>query len=156
MVRKDPKWLRRWKKQESKARLNWEPYVIRDKVLKDIGFITYTDYLASSLWQEIRSKIMLPGIICSCCNELAGVLHHGAYYKKLLLGDEASIKQDLYPLCYSCHYKIEFEDKRKRSWGEAIRVFRRMLYRFKHGMSKSQMIREQIQLARKAKKESEV
>ncbi len=143
-MKKDPKWLRKWKRQEKKARKNWQPYVDRNVALKEIGFATYAAYLASPLWQEIRARRLSTQTTCSCCDSQADVVHHDTYYKKLLLGDETSVKRDLYPLCHACHYKVEFDGSRKRSWGEAIRAFRRLLFKFRNGMSKSQMIREKI------------
>ncbi len=133
-------WLRKWKKQEAKAKENWGPYIHRNKVLGEIGFGTYAEYLASPLWREIRAKRLLTQNTCSCCTNTAIVLHHANYYRKLLLGDEKSVKRDLYPLCTSCHRKVEFDGQRKRSWGESSRLFGRMLFKFRHGMSKHQMI----------------
>jgi hypothetical protein len=150
---KDPKWLRKWKKQENKAKKNWDAYKARDKALKELGFKTYREYLLSDLWKSIRNARLAMGDSCSCCDGKAEVVHHDTYYKKLLMGDEQSIKKDLYPLCNSCHYRVEFDGARKRSCGEAVRAFRRMLFRYKHGMSKSEMIR-QAKAKRKAKRKN--
>jgi hypothetical protein len=79
-----------------------------------------------------------------CCEKPAQAVHHDTYYLKLLAGDDASIARDLYPLCHGCHRVVEFDGERKRSWGEAIRQFRRMLFKFKNGMSKGQMIRQKM------------
>lgn len=153
---KSPKWFLKWKKQEEKSKKNWKPYVERNEILREIGFANYQDYLSSPLWHEIRTKRLAIQSTCSCCNGPAKVVHHDTYYKKLLLGDDISIKRDLYPLCHACHRKIEFDGERKRSWGETIRVFRRMLFRFKHGKSKSQMIREAIANRKAARRQKRV
>ena len=155
--KRKPKWLRKWEHQERKARDNWDPYVERNKVLRELGFTNYAEYLASPIWADIKSRRMKKGATCSCCPKKANLLHHDTYYRKLLLGDEASIQRDLYPLCHSCHRLVEFEGDRKRSWGEAIRKFRRMIFQFKNGMTKGQMIykkRAEREMARQAKKEA--
>lgn len=140
-MKREPKWLRRWKRQEERAKSNWLPYTQRDTALAEIGFATYADYLASPLWESIRSRRLAMQSTCSCCPKPATVVHHDTYYRKLLLGDEESVKRDLFPLCHGCHYLVEFDGTRKRSWGEAIKQFRRMLFKFRNGMSKSEMIR---------------
>ncbi len=138
------KWIRKWKRAEELSKDNWRAYSIRNKALAEIGFATYAAYLASPLWKEIRAKRLAISSQCSCCEEQAAIVHHDFYYKKLLLGDEISVARDLYPLCNGCHRRVEFDGKRKRSAGEAVREFRRMLFKAKNGMSKAQMIREKI------------
>ncbi len=147
---RDPKWLRKWKQKEKKAKVNWDSYAIRNKALESIGFSNYADYLASPLWQEIRKKRLTSHPTCFCCDNTADVVHHRFYYKKLLLGDEESVNRDLFPLCNSCHYKVEFDGERKRSSGEAVKVFGRMLFKTRNGMSKSQMIRNEVNARRKS------
>jgi hypothetical protein len=151
MRKRPPKWLRKWRKQEEASKLNWRPYSIRNKALKEIGFASYSAYLASPLWSEIRASRLKDGDLCSCCPSPATLLHHDTYYKTLLLGDPVAVKRDLYPLCRGCHLIVEFDGERKRSWGEAIRVFRRRLYKHTNGMSKGQMIRGKIAARRAAK-----
>jgi hypothetical protein len=137
-------WWKKFERNEERAKSNWREYGIRNKALAELGFASYAEYLASPLWQEIRKKRLEISSGCSCCLNPADVVHHDKYYKRLLIGDDASVRRDLYPLCHPCHRRVEFDGDRKRSSGEAVREFRRMLYKFKHGKSKGQMIREKI------------
>lgn len=140
MQRKTPKWLRKWRSEEERSKKVWYPYGNRNVILNEIGFMSYDDYLRSELWSQIRSRVLSLNPHCACCSKAAELVHHDAYYRKLLLGDEKSVERDLYPLCHACHYTVEFEGNRKRSFGEAVRQFRRMLYKHHHGESKSEMI----------------
>jgi hypothetical protein len=147
---KPPKWLKQYRKKQAKARKNWTTYQIRDKALAAMGFQSYTEYLASDLWQTIRAKRLALGDGCSCCDNPAAVVHHDKYYEGLLRGEEAAIARDLYPLCHGCHLQVEFIDGRKRSGQEAVIRLRQMLFRRRHGMSKGERIRQKI-----AKKKAE-
>lgn len=151
MSRSQPKWLRKWKREEKKASRNWKQYAHRDRVLKEIGYSSYADYLASDLWKGIRADRLSWQPNCSCCERAADVVHHDCYHKKLLLGDKAACARDLYPLCKRCHYVVEFAGERKRSSAEAVRQLRRMLYRHLNGMSKTEHIRIKRELVEAAR-----
>lgn len=72
--------------------------------LRQLGFATYEDYLASDLWQRIRIEVFkLRGGFCMVCREPAQEVHHASYNKPVMQG--ADIKP-LYPLCKKCHRDI--------------------------------------------------
>lgn len=148
---KRPKWLRRWQKKERNAKENWSEYQLRKAALSEIGFESYEDYLKSEVWIKIRSLVFSYSKECSCCSSTPQCVHHSAYHKKVLLGELKSIKKDLHALCHRCHRFIEFEGERKRSSGEANRVLKRLLFKKKHGMSKSQKLKIEIR-ARKQRR----
>lgn len=152
---KSPKWLRKYRKKLKKAKKNWDAYGVREQALRAMGFSSYKEYLASDLWKGIRSRRLSISDGCSCCDNKADVVHHDTYHEKLLRGDQLAVERDLYPLCHGCHLKVEFSGDRKRSWQEAVIKFRQMLFRFRNGVSKGQMIRQKIaakKAARAAKK----
>ena len=159
--KRGPKWLRKWKKAEAKAKLDWDAYAGRDRLLKEMGFATYSDYLASPTWLGIRLARLLQQRTCSCCASPAIAVHHELYTRKVLAGDEKATMKFLHPLCTSCHRRVEFVGERKRSHGEAVRQLHRMIFKFKNGMTKGQMIRKKQEekkakrLARKQKRKPE-
>lgn len=89
-------------------------YKERNKLLSELGFKDYRDYLSSEWWKTIR-RIILKRDAFSCrgcgkhqCNEV----HHFTYNKSSLLG---AAPECLITLCRDCHQQIEFEGSRKRS-----------------------------------------
>lgn len=150
---KKPKWLRKYETKESKAKDDWSEYKHRNRVLKDAGFNSYSEYLNSNTWEEIRKKKLSESTSCCLCDKIATELHHAFYYRSILLGDDDAISRDLYPICHECHTAIEFNGKTKLSSGSARRKFFRLLFKKKHGISKSQMIKIDV-LQRRAKKQS--
>ena len=120
MSKREPGWLRKWKRKEKKAKENWKPYVDRNKILKEIGFTCYNDYLVSDLWKEIRDRRLSTQDVCSCCDNKADVVHHDTFYWKLLLGDEESVNE----FCILCVIRViillSLMDKEK---GVGVRQF---------------------------------
>lgn len=71
-------------------------------ILKQLGFDSYSDYLASPLWKQIRKKFFRPKRrrLCRICKEPATEIHHLAYYRGVLLG---RFLGHMVPLCRECH-----------------------------------------------------
>lgn len=101
-------------------------YVARNNIINNLGFLSYKEYLNSSLWKSIRNKI-LPSK-CILCPKRANQIHHYDYTYENLTGE--SLKH-LYPVCGNCHKKIEFTIK-----GEWL-SFKRSQSKFKRLLKKS-------------------
>ena len=98
------------------------PYHTRDLVLNELGYGSYTDYLASMVWKEIRRRVLLANSrTCKLCGRYATNVHHLSYALEVLLGQDDT---QLVPLCRWCHEKIEFHpDGRKRSFTKVQKAY---------------------------------
>lgn len=94
-----------------------ELYATRFSALRSLGFANYQEYLHSSLWQEIRARVLRRDRNkCKCCQAKASQVHHGDYSYEFLSGDSLDM---LYSLCSECHKSVEFDGTRKRK-GNAV------------------------------------
>lgn len=105
--------------------LGWEitlGYAARDKVLLELGFESYAEYLKSDLWKRVRAKVFAcRGNRCWLCDQKATQVHHKSYTRRILLGKKF---KGLMPICGKCHLLIEFDGKQKTSLGQANQYFR--------------------------------
>jgi hypothetical protein len=62
---------------------------------------------------------------CLICPSKASQVHHMSYAARVLLGLET---RALVCLCEACHWRIEFDGKRKRSLSRANRELRRLAF----------------------------
>lgn len=92
-------------------------YAQRDRVLNEMGFASYRDYLASPLWQRIRARMLKACPTCPC-GKPAEQIHHRTYKRRYLEG-RGLIHKYLVPICRTCHEAIEFEGSEKLSLGWA-------------------------------------
>ncbi len=108
-----------------KAKHSKPPSSPRDRLLKSLGYTSYWDYLASSLWKTIRTRAFrLKGSGCVLCPCRAEEMHHRKYTKDTLLGITL---EWLEPVCKGCHQTIEFyPDGRKRPFRLVDKLFRRL------------------------------
>lgn len=120
--RKRPKKHRK-KSDRKKCRRpeKWE-FAERAKTLKRLGFESYEEYLESSQWKEIRSRVRkAKGRKCHLCSGKADHIHHNRYEEADLLGETLEM---LEPLCDRCHKGIHFTKKgRWRTLQETRHVF---------------------------------
>ena len=83
----------------------------RSEVLKELGFHSMTNYLASPLWQRIEARAFLcHGPNCRLCGAIAEVIHHLGYGRAVMLG--RSFHQ-LAPLCLECSQLVTVRKGRK-------------------------------------------
>lgn len=82
-----------------------QSYALRSKSLKQLGFSSYKSYLGSAIWQDIRRRVLLPGMRCRACGNSATQIHHNRYSLADLNG--RCIDQ-LIPVCGHCHGTAEF------------------------------------------------
>ena len=89
----------------------FDEYKSRNNILKTLGFETYKSYLESSLWKDIRGRVLFRDKnICQACKKPATVVHHRDYYRPTLDGRHL---HGLISLCVQCHEFIEFKNKEK-------------------------------------------
>lgn len=111
-------------------------YQDRNRVLREIGYPSYTDYLASALWESIKQRVYaMKGANCFLCEKKATVVHHRGYGREVLVGTNLS---PLVPLCFLCHEKVELKSfsKEKRTLAESQGRFNALLKRRKFGTKK--------------------
>ena len=102
-------------------------YQKRAQTLKQLGFESYDQYLASSLWKNIKAKAYKQhGAKCRCCPAMASLFHHKHYGHDILAGRNL---QGLVPLCHDCHTKIEFKADGKKEFDmrKVNQAMRRMI-----------------------------
>jgi uncharacterized protein YlaI len=110
-------WCNRCKKWQSERSKKMhatvgDSYAKRNRVLKSLGFASYSDYLRSDLWDNIRFQVFVTkGTKCSLCDADANQVHHNRYAKQDMLGNTLEY---LHPMCGECHKRIEFSKKRKK------------------------------------------
>lgn len=74
--------------------------------LAELGFASYADYLASPLWQTVRSKVLRKAKWrCCCCRGRATQVHHSRYHRNDLTGKNGKY---LHAICGTCHQSAEF------------------------------------------------
>lgn len=74
--------------------------LFRQELLR-LGFKTYADYLASTLWADIRDDAFARwGRRCKACGFTATQIHHANYANATLSGDTTDA---LWPVCGDCH-----------------------------------------------------
>lgn len=107
-----------------------QTYQDRNKVLKDMGYKNYQEYLLSPLWVSIREKAFEEkGKKCCLCDNEATQVHHRGYSQEVLEGK--SLKQ-LVPICYGCHKSVEFRDNgTKRSLHDVESKFNSKLKKYR-------------------------
>lgn len=101
-------------------------YLDRNRTVREIGFNSYEEYLASDLWASIRQKtFQVKGDDCYLCEGKANHVHHVGYGRAAMIGENLS---PLIPLCKICHYKVEFDTKEgKRTVSLAQGAYIRLL-----------------------------
>lgn len=101
---------------------NGTGYHSRNSYLKNMGFASYQDYLASDIWKGIREQVYATkGSLCFTCSGAATVLHHLRYSREDLLGETL---ENIVPLCRTCHHEFEFSAGVKVSLSSALDAYR--------------------------------
>ena len=86
-------------------------YVERSKLLIEMGFANYKEYLKSPLWKAISQNVLRrDSYRCTRCGRRAWQVHHGSYTRNVLEGDDLT---KLYSVCWQCHNKAEFRKGKK-------------------------------------------
>ena len=100
-------------------------YQTRNNRLAAMGFASYHDYLASSLWSAIREKVLhRDKRKCRGCGEPATQVHHGHYGSGALRGTDIL---EMYAVCDACHGYIEFNHAgEKVTPAKATKLLRRI------------------------------
>lgn len=115
------KGTKRWRGVKKKA----DNYSGRNMVLRKAGFQSYRDYLASSIWSSIRSRVLERDRgQCKLCKTKACAIHHRFYSRSNLKGSNLS---GLVSVCPTCHRFIEFDTTgNKRTLADSEAAYRRL------------------------------
>jgi hypothetical protein len=99
----------------------WDAYRGRDRILRELGFEAYADYLASELWATIRKRVLgKEKWTCKRCGRKGTQVHHIQYTKENLSGRSLS---RMVCLCAHCHEKSErLPDGTKTTLAEANKI----------------------------------
>ncbi len=82
-------------------------YSDRSKNLTIMGYSSYSQYLRSQLWKNIRQNILnRDNNLCFVCGKFGNQIHHMSYDLSALNGLDAT---KLKCLCGNCHRAIEFK-----------------------------------------------
>lgn len=101
-----------WRAVHPKQKHDGKSYHSRDLALRELGFSDYREYLRSSLWKLVRTKVFrVKGRSCYLCSGFADMVHHNRYHKNDLIGKNLAF---LFPICSICHERIEFSNKGKK------------------------------------------
>ncbi len=100
-------------------------YAKRDSRLWSMGFKSYSQYLYSPLWKEIRDNVLhKANRRCEACGGQANQVHHTRYKIEDLKGKTL---EHLHAICETCHAGIEFDSQgRKRTMEETVAWFHRI------------------------------
>ncbi len=100
-------------------------YAERNAILRQFGFPTYSAYLKSQLWKDIRQRVLASGQLCGCDSKPHQV-HHRLYTVENLSGLSL---YGMIPVCRYCHRRAEIASGGKCSLKEANarldKIFRR-------------------------------
>lgn len=84
--------------------MNWNE---QKKLLKELGYDSYRDYLSGIIWANIHDKVFeVKGKKCVICNRDGTVIHHRCYTESVIRGTDIA---PLEILCWDCHNRIEYD-----------------------------------------------
>lgn len=96
-----------------KADRQGKSYASRDQYLAACRLGSYGQYLASSLWKNVRQKVFKKkGRLCVACGGVATQVHHLRYHRRDLLGQSMRY---MVPICQPCHKAVEYDGTKKVS-----------------------------------------
>lgn len=89
-------------------------YGQRPKLLKEMGYSSYDEYLSSEQWAVIRREVLERQPNCELCFQIATQVHHASYTRESLRKSKSKL---LVSICRPCHYYIEFASGgQKEAW----------------------------------------
>ncbi len=107
-------------KRKTKRKPNkWSSYAERNRLLSDMGFDSYEEYLGSELWKSIRTAKAEAQPTCLLCPSPTAEIHHLSYDLTTMTGGNS---HRLVGLCASCHHHLEFDGPSKRTLLEANQI----------------------------------
>lgn len=108
-------------------------YASRNATLRRLGYKTYSAYLKSPMWRQIRARVFAEkGRGCYLCGSRATEAHHNRYRESDLTG--CTIKH-IHPLCRGCHEGIEFKNGEKNELWAARKAYIRRRSAFRGPMA---------------------
>lgn len=107
-------------------------YKQRNKILKDLGYLDYNEYLKSEEWSIIKSKIKMrkgkKWTECNICNNKHNLdVHHSSYKVIGTTNPGNTVKI----LCRECHYKLHnyCKNNPQTNFYNAFRIIKKQLSR---------------------------
>ncbi len=101
------------KRSKGKKRKTFTAYARRNRALPTLGYGSYSEYLASDEWKDIKARLLAKHRRCLTCDSVAQVVHHLSYDDRTMLGIDETY---LACLCHACHERIEIDEEwRKRT-----------------------------------------
>lgn len=101
-------------------------YQQRNALLREMGYPTYADYLASDLWQTIRRRVLAAHRYnCGLCSGRAVQVHHIRYTREAILGQGIT---HFVPVCRSCHERHEVQNCYKVTIDQCNEAMRRTFF----------------------------
>lgn len=88
-----------------------EEYQKRNRILKELGYLSYDAYLRSPLWRSIRARVLAANPLCWICDDPATEPHHMSYTRAGLMG---TCLKTIISICHYCHRTIEYDDQRNK------------------------------------------
>lgn len=84
------------------------PYTRRDSIIRQMGYVSYKAYLASSLWKAIRDRVMARDKgQCRVCDNKSTECHHRNYDAAVLSG---RVIDSIVSICRQCHASISVDE----------------------------------------------
>lgn len=111
---------------DTKSRTPGPAYSDRNRLVVELGYENYNDYLSSPLWAGIRTRVLAHlNPICRLCGKAGKQIHHLNYSRDTLLGKKLD---GMIVLCYRCHRKCEYKGGNvKRSLADTTAYTRKRL-----------------------------
>lgn len=99
-------------------------YRIRDRILGELGYESYGEYLESGLWLWLRKRVLAKyKWTCQRCGRKGTQVHHTRYTRDNLSGKTIYF---MICICAHCHRVSEFlPDGRKTTQKEANEIIRK-------------------------------
>jgi 5-methylcytosine-specific restriction endonuclease McrA len=112
-----------------------EIYKIRNDKLKEVNLFSYSDYLNSNEWREIKAKIKkrtaLKWRVCNICGSSNNLNVHHSSYK--VIGNK-NPGNTLKMLCQSCHNELHQLSKENPTWSFYKTCGKLKSFRVKNGL----------------------
>lgn len=93
-------------------------YGERGRLLMNMGYQSYSEYLSSDTWSSIRKEVLEKRPSCELCSRRATQVHHAKYTLNSLQRCDSVL---LVSICHPCHQYLELRpDDAKEPWSMVV------------------------------------